>query len=68
MKTLAELIPEAMSLSRIDKLRLIQILAEDLAGDEGRGIVAGQSYEVWSPYSAFQAADVMLHALATAGR
>jgi hypothetical protein len=64
MSVLAELIPEAKSLSRVDKLRLIQILAEELAGDEGSNLKANQSYAVWSPESAFHAADVMLQALA----
>ena len=43
MSVLAELIPEAKSLSRVDKLRLIQILAEELAVDEGGDIKANQS-------------------------
>ena len=64
MSVLAELIPEAKSLSRVDKLRLIQLLAEELAGDEGGVIEASQSYAVWSPDRAFDAADVMLRALA----
>lgn len=65
MSLLAELIPGAKSLSRVDKLRLIQLLAEELAGDEGGGIEANQSYPVWSPDCAFDGADVMLRALAT---
>lgn len=64
MSMLEEWIPEAKSLSRADKLRLIQLLAEELAGDEGSDLKANQSYAVWSPDSAFQAADVMLQALA----
>ncbi len=68
MSALAELIPHAKSLSRVDKLRLIQLLAEELAGDEGAGIKANQSYAVWSPDSAFDAADVMLKALANEAR
>jgi hypothetical protein len=67
MSVLAELIPEAKSLSRVDKLRLIQLLAEELAGDEVSGIEANQSYAVWSPERAFDAADVMLRALADEG-
>jgi len=62
MSALAEL------LSRVDKLRLIQLLAEELAGDEGAGIKVNQSYAVWSPDSAFEAADVMLAALANEAR
>ena len=68
MSLLAELIPEAKSLSRVDKLRLIQLLAADLAGNEGSGIEADQSYAVWSPDRAFDAADVMLRILANEGR
>lgn len=68
MSVLAELIPEAKSLSRVDKLRLIQLLAEELAGDEGSDIKDNQSYPVWSPDSAFDAADVMLQALANTDR
>jgi hypothetical protein len=64
MSVLAELIPETRLLSRVDKLRLIQLLAEDLAGIEGTDIKANQSFPVWSPDSAFSAADVMLRALA----
>jgi hypothetical protein len=68
MRALAELIPEARSLSRGDKLRLIQLLAAELAGDEGAEMKTDQSYAVWSPDSAFQAADVMLRALADEAR
>ena len=60
MSALAELIPKAKSLSRIDQLRLIQLLAAELATDEGSDLKASQSYPVWSPDSAFSAADVML--------
>ena len=67
MSVLAELIPEAKSLSRVDKLRLIQLLAEDLAGDESGEINANQTYAIWSPDSAFNAADTMLRALANEG-
>jgi hypothetical protein len=68
MSALAELIPQAKSLSRVDKLRLIQLLAEELASDEGGAIKANQSYPVWSPDSAFNAADVMLQSLAYEAR
>jgi hypothetical protein len=64
VSVLKEVIPEATSLSRVGKLGLIQLLAEELAGDEGSDIKANQSYAVWSPNQAFGAADVMLRALA----
>jgi len=64
MTMLEHLIPEAKSLSRADKLRLIQLPAAELAVDEDGSIPANQSYAVWSPDHAFAAADVMLQSLA----
>jgi len=64
MSILAQLFPEAKSLSRVDKLRLVQLLAEDLAGEEVGEIKAKQSYPVWSPDSAFNAAGKLVKLLA----
>jgi hypothetical protein len=61
--SLAEVLPEVHSLSRIDKIRLIQYLARDLEQDVSSLIEPGQSYPVWSPDRAFAAADAMLKAL-----
>jgi hypothetical protein len=60
MTALADLIPEAKALSRADKLRLIRVLADDLTDE---AVPAGQSYPIWSPDSAFDAADTLLRAL-----
>jgi hypothetical protein len=61
--SLTELLPEVQSLSRIDKIKLIQILAQDLERDESSLIEPGQSYPVWSPDQAFEAAAVLLQVL-----
>ncbi len=62
--SLVELLPTVRSLSRYDKLRLIQLLAVDLAqAEEPPPIPAGQSYPLWSPDRAFDAAAVLLRAL-----
>lgn len=61
--SLAEVLPEVQTLSRLDKLRLIQILAQELEGEEGELIEAGRSYPVWSPDRAFSAASALLEAL-----
>jgi hypothetical protein len=59
--SLVEVLPNVHSLSRGDKLRLIQLLAQELADTEdGPLIPANQSYPVWSPDRAFDAARVML--------
>lgn len=66
MTVLANLIPNAKALSSADKLRLIRLLADDLAADGG--IAVGGSYSAWSPDRAFDAADVLLRTLAAETR
>jgi len=62
--SLGELLPSIQSLSRVEKLQLIQALAKELAeGKENAQIQAGRSYPVWSPDQAFGAAEAMLKAL-----
>ena len=61
--SIADVLPDVRSLSRSDKLRLIQFLARELEQDEGGLIEAGQSYPVWSPDRAFPAAEALLQAL-----
>jgi hypothetical protein len=61
---LAEMLPKARALSRMDKLRLIQQLAEDLAQAEATSpFVADQTYPLWSPDRAYDAAAVLLREL-----
>jgi hypothetical protein len=56
-----EMLAEARALSRIHKLRLIQVLAEDLAqAEESTTFVAGQTYPLWSPERAYDAALALL--------
>lgn len=61
--SLAEVLPDVQSLSRLDKIRLIQIVAQDLEQDESGLIEAGRSYPVWSPDHAYSAAATMLEVL-----
>ncbi len=61
--SLAEVLPEVQTMSRLDKIRLIQILAQELERDEGELIEPGRSYPLWSPDRAFTAADALLQAL-----
>ena len=59
-----ELLPAVHSLPDPDKLQLIRILAEDLAGTRQSPMeqVAG-SLPVWTPHGAFEAAETLLSAL-----
>ena len=44
--SLAEVLPEVQTLSRLDKIRLIQVLAQELEQDESVLIEPGRSYPV----------------------
>ena len=61
--SLAQVLPEVQSLSRVDKIRLIQFLAQELERDDSSMIESGQSYPVWSPDRAFSAANALMQAL-----
>ena len=62
--SLTELLPSVRSLSRTEKLRLIQFLAQSLAEvEETCPIEAGQTYPIWSPLDATKAAAVLLQVL-----
>lgn len=63
---LSELLPGLSSLSRADKLRVIQHLVVELAREEGVPLFdMGTAYPVWTPLNAFAAATVLLNALET---
>ncbi|HEY2154117.1 MAG TPA: hypothetical protein VGH33_00705 [Isosphaeraceae bacterium] len=67
MMNLGELLPAIQGLSRAEKIRLIQALADELAGEEGITIVSGSTFPVWSPHNAHDAAETLLEALASPG-
>ncbi|HUT89773.1 MAG TPA: hypothetical protein VMY37_09770 [Thermoguttaceae bacterium] len=63
--TLNELLPTLHALPRAEKLRLIQLLAADVAREDGIELADTQSaYPVWSPYDAFDGAAALLRVLA----
>jgi hypothetical protein len=61
--SLAELLPGVQSLSRVEKIRLIQFLAHELERDDVALIEPGRSYPVGSPDREFAAAAALLQAL-----
>jgi hypothetical protein len=61
----SELISTLRGLSRADKFHIMQILISELAQQETDLIKPDQSYPVWSPYDAVEAADTMLKVLKT---
>lgn len=61
--TVSELLPALSHLNRVDKLRVMQHLATELVDEESH-FTPGTEYPVWSPHTAYEAADVLLSALA----
>ena len=62
--TLSEMLPTIHSLTRADKLRLIQLLASDVARDHGIALeVADKTVPIWSPHDSFQGAATLLRVL-----
>ncbi len=61
---LVQLFPVLRELKRAEKLYVIQFLVSELAQAETELIQPGIAYPIWSPYDAFDAAAVMLKALA----
>ena len=62
--TLAELTGELHALPRNDKLQVIQMLAADVAREEGvEPLDANRQYPVWSPFNAHDGAETLLRVL-----
>ena len=62
--TLSELLPALHGLPRAEKLRAIQLLAADVAREEGdEGIASEGTYPIWSPYDAFEGAATLMRVL-----
>ena len=62
--TLTDLIPELQALPRNDKLRVIQMMAAEVAreGDAAISVATGEC-AVWSPYDAYDGAAALMRAL-----
>ena len=57
-----QLLTELQKLDRTEKLRIVQILVNELALEETISEASLQpnvQYEVWSPYDAFEAANIL---------
>jgi hypothetical protein len=62
--TLSEILPTIQSLPRADKLRLIQVLAADVARDEEVALdVSDKTVPIWSPHDSFEGAATLLRVL-----
>ena len=62
--TLSKVLPTIQSLPRADKLQLIQLLAADVARDDGIVLgVADKTVPIWSPHDSFHGAATLLRVL-----
>jgi hypothetical protein len=62
--TLAELLPALHGLAKSEKLRAIQVLAADVAREEGEIFAPSEApYPIWSPYDAFDGAATLMRLL-----
>jgi len=62
--TLSDLIPELQALPRTDKLRVIQMMAAEVAREEDAGLLAtGHDYPIWFPFDAFEGAETFMRVL-----
>ncbi len=59
-----DLLVELHKLNRAGKLRVVQLLVNELALQEEEHVLAGTQFEVWSPYDAPGAAQTLLGMLA----
>lgn len=63
-----ELLEELQKLNRADKLRVIQILAGNLASEEDTYFTSGATYEILTPYGNEAAAQVLYDVLQAADK
>ncbi len=61
---LTELLPQLRELSRAEQLQIMQFLLSEIAKSEGVSLLEpGQTYPVWSPYDADEAANTLTQLL-----
>ncbi len=61
--SLTEVLPEVQTLSRLEKISLMEFLTQELERDKDNLIEPGRSYPVWSPDQAYSAAATLLEVL-----
>jgi hypothetical protein len=61
--TVSDLFPTLKSLSRADKLRVMQFLVAELAREEKPTLQPGATYSVWSPLNSHEASHKLAQLL-----
>lgn len=57
--TLNEILPSLKRLDRFEKMRVVQILIDEIVSEEATYFESGKQYEIWSPYESHSAAAVL---------
>jgi hypothetical protein len=55
-----ELLNNLRTLSRGEKLHILQVLVSELAQEEAQLLRPGGTYPIWSPYDEYEAAEALL--------
>lgn len=55
--TVADVLPTLKALNHKDKIRALQFLANEVAKEEEVFFEEGKTYEIYSPYDSFEAAE-----------
>lgn len=61
--TVTELLPTLRALDYKEKIRAIQFLANEVAKEEEVFFEEGKSYQVWSPFKSYKAAEQLMNLL-----
>lgn len=58
--SVTELLPSLKTLSRTDKLKVMQFLAQELEVEEELSLLqSGKTYQIWSPLNSHKAAQTL---------
>jgi hypothetical protein len=60
--SLTELLPFLKDLDKLDKLKALQFLVNELAREEEL-LHANETYPIWSPFDSYDAAEILLNTL-----
>ena len=61
--TVTEILPTLRALNRTDKIRVIQFLANEVAREEEVFFEEEKSYQIWSPFESYKAAEQLMNLL-----
>lgn len=61
--SLTDVLPGLKSLNRFEKIRVVQILINEIAKEEESFFENGKQYPIWSPFESYEAAEGLMKLL-----